>query len=175
MKRALTAGLVTVVIGIVGATIWSVASTVADGVTVVRSYDAHCSAPSDVVFLHGSCAPPLRAQDFVAGRATLEVTVTRVADGARLLDYTYENRTSRLRSLDWARVELTTPDGSRFTCAGDDTRQRYPAPPSTRKVSGYGCAEVGPSGRYVLSYDGVEAAHLDIRSSSHGGGVRANA
>ena len=169
------AGFVVVVLCIVGATIWSVASTMADGVTIVHSYDARCSEPSDVVFPDGSCAPPLDAQDFVAGRATLELTVTRVADGARLIDYAYENRTARLRSLDWELVQLTTPDGSHFTCAGDVTTQRYPAPPSTRKVSGYGCAKVGSSGRYTLSYGGVDVAHLDIRSSAEDAGVRAKA
>jgi len=175
VKRALGAGFVVVITFIVGATVWSVASTMADGVTIAHSFDDHCSEPSDVVFPSGSCARVFRAEDFAAKRATLTLTVTRTGNGAREIGYTYENRTSTLRSFDWTLVELTTPSGERVTCAGDDTTQRYPAPPSTAKVSDYGCGDVGPPGRYFISYDRVEAGHLDVRSSADGNRVRATA
>ena len=142
MKRALAAGVLVVVTIVVGATVWSVASTIADGATVVRSYDARCSQPSNMVFPSGSCAPPLRGEDFAVHRATLALTLTKTDGGTRLIDYTYENRTSKLRSFDWALVELTTPTGSRVSCAGDDTMQRYPAPPSASTPSSYPCAAV---------------------------------
>jgi len=175
VKRALALGYLVLFTFIVGATVWSVASTMADGVTVAHSFDDHCSEPSNVVFPSGSCAPPLDAEDFAARRATITLTITRTANGAREIGYTYENRTSTLRSFDWALVELTTPSGARVTCAGDDTTQRYPAPPSTPKVSDYGCAEVGPPGRYTVSYDGVQAAHVEVPSSADGNRVRATA
>ena len=142
--------------------IWFDGSTHNDGVAIVHSFDEHCSEPSDVVFASGSCAPPLRAEDFAAGRATLTLTVTRTDGGTRLIDYTYENRTSRYRSLVWSLVEITTPSGARFTCSGDDTTQRYPAPPSSPRESGYGCVTVGSSGRYTASYGGVDVASLEV-------------
>ena len=162
MKRALTTGFLIVVTGFVGATLWFVGSTFADGVTIVHSFDDHCSEPSDVVFPRGSCAPPFRAKDFATGRARLRLTVVRTDSGTRLIDYTYENRTSKYRSVEWSMVEMTTPNGVRVPCPGDDTTQRYSAPPSTPKESGYACAEIGPPGRYTVTYGGVVVAHLDI-------------
>jgi len=162
VKRALTTGSLIAVSCAVGATLWFLGSTFADGVTLVHSYDDHCSEPSDVVFPRGSCAPPLTAKDFAAGRATLTLTIERTDSGTRLIDYTYENRTSRYRSVDWSMVEMTTPTGVRVPCPGDDSTQRYPAPPSTARESGYACAEIGPPGRYRAAYGGVVVAHLDI-------------
>ena len=148
---------------------------VADGVTIAQSYDARCAQPSNVVFPRGSCAPPLRAEDFAARRATLRLTLLRTHAGARMIDYTYENRTSKLRSFNWRMVELTTPSGSRISCGGDATAERYPAPPATPKPSGFPCTEADESGRYAAWYGGVEVAHLDVPSSAVGDRVRATA
>jgi hypothetical protein len=173
VKRVLTVGLIVVATVCVGATVWSVASTVADGVTVAHSYDERCAQPSNVVFPSGSCAPPLRAEDFAARRATLRLTLTRT--GARMIDYTFENRTSKLRSFDWTMVELTTPNGARLGCGGDATAERLPAPPGTRKRAAYPCTEVVESGRYSVSYGGLEVAHLDVPSSVGSDRVRPTA
>jgi hypothetical protein len=162
VRRALTIGFFIVIAGAAATTIWLIGSTITHGASVYRSFDERCSEPSDVVFPSGSCAPPLHAADFKSGRAKLTLTVTPSGEGTRVIDYTYENRTSRYRSLDWARLELTTPTGTRVTCAGDGSTQRYAAPPSSPQSSGYGCALVGEPGRYVASFEGVAIAHLDI-------------
>jgi hypothetical protein len=82
VKRAFTVGLLVVVGCFLAATVWMMGSMLADGVAVVRSFDERCTEPSDVVFPGGSCAPPLRAEDFAAGRATITLTVVRT-DSAR--------------------------------------------------------------------------------------------
>ena len=46
-----------------------------------------CSQPSDHVDGIGSCAPPLRAADFAAQRATLTLTMQPQADGTTTIDY----------------------------------------------------------------------------------------
>ena len=121
-----------------------------------------CSEPSDDVEGTGSCAPPLHASDFTAERATLTLTVRQRADGTRAIDYTFENRTSTLRSFVWSKVELTTPTSRRVHCLGDDSAARYAAPPSVARQPGYGCPVLAEPGRYVVRYGGVAVASLEV-------------
>jgi hypothetical protein len=162
VKRALTAGLFLVITCLVAGTVWMIGSMLTNGVAGVRSFESHCSKSSDVVFPLGSCARSFTSEDFDAGRAELTLVIVRTDSGTRLIQYTYQNLTSRFRSLDWSLITMTTPTGAHLDCPGDVTTQRYPAPPSAPQESEYACAQIDASGRYTASYDGAVVAHLDI-------------
>lgn len=89
----------------------------------------------------GSCAPAFHADDFSSGRATLRAFVRKATHSDVHLGYRYSNRSSEVRSLDWTKVNVMTPDGRKVECWGDDSALHYEVAP-TETVEVYGGCDV---------------------------------
>lgn len=110
-----------------------------------------------------TCDPVLSGQDVRQGRLLLEGYLFETNQQAVIVGYWFTNMTGEERTFAWPKVSARGSDGNRWECRGDDSIERFYAPPGERVKPLAACYGSAADASVDLYYDGVFADTIDLR------------